>query len=90
MLNKKNDLNYDRENIFLFGKNENGKVVNYDVNGKVLDVIEYKNGAKNGLCEKYHTTGYIREMGKYEDNERKGLWLEYDMKGNLIDTKRYA
>ena len=64
---------FDLKKYLLFGEKRE-----YDKNGDVSEIINYKNGIKNGLYQ-YWYEGELYKSGNYINNEKDGEWMtKYD------------
>lgn len=83
---------------------ENGFAREYDHDGTVITLIEYRrgfvidreninrrdrNGLKQGKWKFFYADGKVKTEGTYRDDKRNGYFKEYDEKGMLTDVAKY-
>lgn len=84
---------------------ENGFAREYDREGTVITLIEYRrgfvvdreninrrdrNGLKQGKWKFFYPGGNVKTEGNYRDDKRNGYFKEYDEKGMLTDVSKYV
>ena len=73
---------YNKNGGIIEKKNCNGKVKEYDYDGKLEFEGEYLNGEKNGKVKEYYN-GKLELEGEYKNGERNGKGKEYNIFHNL-------
>ena len=87
---KWNGKGYDRNhNVIYEINNGNGKMKEYNLDGKLIFKGEYLNGKRNGKGKEYDLDGNITFKGEYLNGKRNGKGKEYDEKGNIIFEGEY-
>jgi uncharacterized protein len=84
---------------------EQGNGFEYDRNGNIITLIEYRsgfiinresinrydrNGLKQGRWKYFYEDGLLREEGTFRNGKRDGFFKTYDRSGNLLDLKKYV
>ncbi|MBW6491448.1 MAG: toxin-antitoxin system YwqK family antitoxin [Lentimicrobium sp.] len=84
---------------------ENGFAREFDSDGTVITMIEYRrgfvvdreninrkdrNGLKQGKWKFFYPDGKVKTEGVYRDDKRNGYFKEYDEKGMLTDVSKYV
>ncbi len=84
---------------------ENGNGFEYDKNGNIIVVTEYRrgyvvsresinrtdlNGLRQGRWKFFYEDGKLQSEGTYRAGKRDGYFKTYDRKGNLTDLKKYS
>lgn len=84
---------------------ENGFAREFDRDGTVITMIEYRrgfvvdreninrkdrNGLKQGKWKFFYPDGKVKTEGVYRDDKRNGYFKEYDEKGMLTDVSKYV
>ena len=77
------------EGEYLNGKRLNGKVKEYNNNGKLKFEREYLNGERNGKGKEYYCNGNLLFEGEYLNRERNGKGKEYYYNGKLLFEGEY-
>jgi antitoxin component YwqK of YwqJK toxin-antitoxin module len=88
---------------FVAGK-EDGQGFEYDPNGTVLTITQYKmgfiqrseiinrkdkNGLKQGLWKEFYPNGMVKNEVTYTDGKMSGYLKEYSIRGSLTNTTKY-
>jgi hypothetical protein len=60
-----------------------------DENGKLLYVIELKNGIKQGSYKAYYPNGTLKVSGRYKNDLQQGRWKLFDENGNPSEEKEF-
>jgi antitoxin component YwqK of YwqJK toxin-antitoxin module len=83
---------------------ENGLAREYDTNGKLITVTQYKNGyfqkeekinrldkfgLRQGLYRDYYEIDQVKSDGTYKDDKKDGIFKEYAMDGRVIKKEEY-
>ncbi len=83
---------------------ENGVAMEYNSEGTVIGLVEYKkgfvvnrerinrkdnNGLKQGPWKFFFDNCQVRLEGNYTNDERNGYFKEYDKNGNLLSVSKY-
>ncbi len=83
---------------------EDGMAYEYDHDGTIITMIEYKRGfivnrdrinrrdrnnLKQGRWVYFYDNGYIRMEGAYRDDMKNGYFKQYDRNGNLVVVEKY-
>ncbi|WP_372800300.1 toxin-antitoxin system YwqK family antitoxin [Lutibacter sp.] len=61
----------------------------YFENGKIAEILNYKQGKLQGNVKRYSDTGVLLDDLNYEDGKRQGIAKFYNIKGKLIYTGSY-
>lgn len=84
---------------------ENGFAREFDKEGTVITLIEYRrgfvvdreninrrdrNGLKQGKWKYFYANGKVKTEGTFRDDKRNGYFKEYDEKGMLTDVSKYV
>ncbi|HRZ77003.1 MAG TPA: hypothetical protein P5248_06520, partial [Bacteroidales bacterium] len=84
---------------------EEGLAREYNEEGRVIGLTEYKrgyvvrkeninhtdrNGLKQGMWKEFHHNGLVKWEGTYANDLRNGYFKEYDTQGKLIAVKKYV
>jgi len=86
--NKKRTIKFEGE--YLNGKKWNGKVYEYNSNGKLIFESQYLNGRIDGKGKEYDFNGELIFEGEYFNGKRwNGRGEEYDSNGELIFEGEY-
>ena len=64
--------------------NGNGKIKEFDDEGRIEYIGEYKNGKRNGKGKEYDNNGRIKYEGEYVNGYWNGKGKEYYINGNVI------
>ena len=86
----KNDLKWNGKgydalnNIAGILNNGNGKIKEYNEDGKLEFEGEYLNDKKNGFGKNFYENGNIEFEGEFKDGLKNGKGKKYDYDGNLI------
>jgi antitoxin component YwqK of YwqJK toxin-antitoxin module len=88
---------------FVAGK-EDGQGFEYDPDGTILTLTQYKmgfiqkseiinrkdkNGLKQGLWKEFYPNGMVKNEVTYSDGKMSGYLKEYSLKGSLMNTTKY-
>lgn len=111
----KNDVKVDHSTIFYptgekkrvipfeEGK-ENGKGFDYDLDGRIITLLEYEDGylrraekinrydnagKKRGPWIEFHPNGVVAMEGFYMNDLKNGIFKTFDKKGDLISLEKY-
>ena len=68
----------------------NGVVRIFDIDGNLLQLVQYVNDVKYGLYTKYHHNGVISCVGTYKDGKCWGVWKYFDLDGNVEKVNKYS
>jgi len=83
---------------------ENGLALEYNENGIIVNLIEYKkgfivnrekinrrdkNGLKQGKWMYFYQDAIVRQEGTYRNDKKNGYFKDYDKDGNLITVSKY-
>ena len=71
------------------GKLEGLRSVFYP-NGKIAEVINFKDNLKEGICKRYTENGIVIEESAYKNNEYNGTTTFKDSDGNLISKGNFV
>ena len=52
--------------------------------GKLVDEMNYRDGALNGMVKRFYEDGTLKEEGNFVDGKRDGNHKWYDLEGNVI------
>lgn len=66
-----------------------GKVTAYHPNGKIMSVLSYTNGIKNGIFQVYRENGNLYYTGEWESENKIGSWYYYDSLGKFVKEVSY-
>jgi len=69
--------------------NGNGKIKEFDDEGRIEYIGEYKNGKRNGKGKEYDNNGRIKYEGEYVNGYWNGKGKEYYINGNVIFEGEY-
>ncbi len=58
-------------------------------NGNLRNVLNYKDGEKDGQNKGYYQNGQLKEIGDYKKGTKKGEWKEYYDTGQLKSISSY-
>ena len=94
------DNNYIEQIGYYHNGKKNGEWVENGASSILIEIINYKDGMKDGLFKeyRYHSAGkgsdnldiyYLYEIGNYKNNQKDSLWLEYWKPGTLRNAKEY-
>lgn len=76
-----------------------------DDDGRVITVVQYRNGfiagrerinrkdkfnQKQGLWRYFYPTMGMKEEGRFKNDKKDGYWKTYDEAGNLLETLKYV
>jgi len=61
----------------------------YFENGKIAEILNYKQGKLQGNIKRYSDTGVLLDDLNYENGKRQGIAKFYNIKGKLIYTGSY-
>ena len=75
-------------NLDSLGK-RNGRWDFYSDKGTVLSTTEFEHGKKQGFSIVKYPNGQLHYRGEYNDDQQVGTWTTYDVKGNIIEEKKY-
>ena len=67
----------------------NGKVIEYNLYGRVEFEGDYKNGQRNGKGEEYYYDGNLLFEGEYLNGKRNGKGIEYNYYGSILFEGEY-
>jgi antitoxin component YwqK of YwqJK toxin-antitoxin module len=62
---------------------------NYFENGKIRDVLIYKDDKLEGKYSEYHPNGKLKSTGMYVNDKQTGLWMYYHPNGRLGSSGMY-
>ena len=62
-----------------------GQVSKRDLNGRIRELLTYKNGERSGLFEQFDSKGNQKLLGNYKDGLKEGIWKEFDENNKLIE-----
>lgn len=83
---------------------ENGMAMEYDQQGTIITLIEYKKGFivnrdrinrkdrnnfKQGKWVYFYDDGTVKLEGNYRDDMKNGYFKQYDREGNLVTVEKY-
>lgn len=71
------------------GKLDGKSILYYAESGKPVEIIEYKNGVKEGLYLKYFPEGEIMIEGSYKNDQLHGDYVVYYIDGSVEIKGRY-
>jgi len=67
----------------------NGNVKWYHENGKIFQIVNYKNGVLNGKRQVYFENGKLKSETAYKKGKMDGKWKEMYENGNIKETGTY-
>jgi len=76
-----------------YTQSETKVVINYwglTSENNVREIINIKNGEKNGVFKAFHRTGELNWEGNYLNNKKHGLWKRYYKNGELNLITEYV
>ncbi|MDP6946765.1 MAG: hypothetical protein QF464_21625, partial [Myxococcota bacterium] len=59
------------------------------VGGRKLEVITFKNGARDGEAQRWHLNGTQSTAGSYKGGAANGAWMRWNNRGKLLDVTCY-
>ncbi len=93
-----------KQQVRLENGKENGDGYEYDTEGRIITLLEYKDGflkkaeqinrfdsrgKKRGIWMSYHPNGILAEEGTYMNDKKNGIFKYFDRKGELINLEKY-
>ena len=66
-----------------------GTVKWYFENGKVFQIVNYKNGILFGTRKAFFENGNLKSETTYKNGKKDGVWKEYFEKGKLMESGTY-
>lgn len=93
-----------RETIPFINGRRHGVGIEYDEKGNTVTITKYENdiiysreyinrrdkeGKKQGKWKEFYADGTVKSEGIYRDNEKDGYFKEYNLKGEVIQTRKF-
>jgi len=66
-----------------------GEVKVYRETGYLSSIVNYFNGAREGVYVKYFPDGAVKMKGEFEDDKRSGEWTTFYQNGNVMSRGSY-